>query len=181
MPEIINSFDSIDITNKNTLVICDIDDTVIHFQKSVYYFYEKLKNMFMNDFSNKELIHITNLIYERHKIIYTPTHTDITGFYRMTRKLEDLCGNFIFLTARNIKSDETTKKDLLNILINPLKFPIHYTNNEISKGEYIHKYIDLDGVSDIIFIDDLDENLTSFNSFFPKSKYYKFIYDNKVI
>ncbi len=181
MFEIIHSFDSIDITNKNTLVICDIDDTVIHFQKNAYYFYDKIKEIFTNDFNHKEIINITNVIYDKHKIINRPKHTDLIGFYKLKCKLEDLSSNFIFLTARNIRNDETTKQDLLSIYINPYEFPIHYTNNSISKGEYINKYIDLDGVSDIIFIDDLDENLISFNSFFPKSKYYKFIYDNKNI
>jgi hypothetical protein len=181
MFEIIHSFDSIDITNKNTLVICDIDDTVIHFQKNAYYFYDKLKDTFMNDFNNNDLINITTIIYDKHKIINRPKHTDLNGFYNLTRKLEELSGNFIFLTARNNKSDEVTKQDLLSIYINPYEFPIHYTNNSITKGEYINKHIDLDGVSDIIFIDDLDENLISFNSFFPNSKYYKFIYDDKNI
>lgn len=179
MFEIINSFDSIEITSPNTLVICDIDETIIHFEKNAYYFYYKLNDLFSEDFSHNDLADITAIMYETHKTYNLPSHTDIDGFNRLTRKLEETSGKLIFLTARNIKSNETTKKDLSSIFINPYQYSIHYTNNVISKGEYINTYIDLDGVNDIIFIDDLDENLYSFHCFFPKSKYYKFIYAPK--
>jgi hypothetical protein len=178
MYSIINSFESIEI-KPNTLVICDIDETIIHFEKNVYYFYNKLKEDFYEDFSTKELIDITTIMYETHKLHNKPIHTDLKGFNQLLKKLEDNSGNLIFLTARNIKSDYITKNDLLNICINSYQYPIHYTNNNISKGEYISYFIDLDGVDEIIFIDDMDENLESFNYFFPKSKYYKFIYEKK--
>jgi hypothetical protein len=181
MFETIHSFKSIPITKPNTLVICDIDNTVIFFKKSVFYFYNKLVDLFSEDFSNHELVDITKIMYETHKINNIPNHTDLYGYINLKKRLKDMSGNFCFLTARHQKSDEYTKKDLELIFINPTEHTIHYTNNEISKGEYTSKYIDLDGVEDLIFIDDMEENLVSFHCFFPTARCYKFDYQYEKI
>ena len=51
---------------------------------------------------------------------------------------------------------------------------IYYTDNKITKGDFIKQNIDTSLWKDIIFIDDFIFNLDSVSHIFPKSKCYKF-------
>ena len=57
----------------------------------------------------------------------------------MLQKIEQLGGKLIFLTARGVISHQKTVDDIMRAgFEHPEKFDIHYTNNEMTKGEYLN-------------------------------------------
>ena len=96
----------------------------------------------------------------------------------MIHKLKTCNGKLLFLTARNNSFHVNTKKQLLDIGILCNDNDIHYTNNNINKGEYIKKYIDLDIWNEIIFIDDYLSFIKSVNDIFPQIICYNFFLPN---
>jgi hypothetical protein len=43
MMTIIHTFDDVSLTNEGTLIVCDIDDTLLRYERNLNYFYQKLK------------------------------------------------------------------------------------------------------------------------------------------
>jgi hypothetical protein len=170
----INKFSDILISDKKTLVICDIDNTLLYFDKDINYFYHFIKSNMVN-------LHIDSIMSETLRLynLYTNTnnakHTDSEGFNEMLN-LQNV--KIIFLTSRHINSTDLTKKNFNHIGLNYNNFNVHYTNYEtsrVSKGDYIlnNKFI-LDDYEDIIFIDDSDMAIDSVNMLLPHIKCYKF-------
>ena len=96
----------------------------------------------------------------------------------MLQKIEQLDGKLIFLTAIGIVSHEKTVKDLKRAgFEHPEKFDIHYTNSEMTKGEYLKKTNLTDGYEDISFIDDYPSFIASVHHHFPNIQCYLFHYD----
>lgn len=171
--ETINNFNDIEI-NLKTLIICDIDDTILKYNKDLKYFID-LNNQLIDDINLSILKAETDYeIYKIDKYYEEITHTDLKGFYDLIGKINQVNGNIIFLTARHEAYDIFTRKQLDIININHYEFEIHYTGNLISKGEYIKKRINLQYYDEIIFIDDQNYNLYSVKEFNPNIKCYKF-------
>lgn len=171
----INKFSDILFSDKKTLVLCDIDDTLLYFDKDFNYFFNFIKDNMINlDHNNViiESIRLNNLYLNTNKA----KPTDYYGFYQMMTNKNI---KIIFLTARHDFSIELTKKHFFHVGLNYDDFIVHYTNYEtskINKGEYLLKnLIDLNNYEDIIFIDDSDFCLKSVNRLFPNIKCYKFI------
>jgi hypothetical protein len=98
----------------------------------------------------------------------------------MLKKIQQLGGKLMFLTARNIISHEKTINDFKKSgLENPENFDIHYTNNQITKGEYIKQHNLIDGYKCISFIDDYPEYISSVLNIYPQINCYLFRYDNQ--
>ncbi len=174
----ISSFNQIEIKKKNTLVLCDIDDTLLYYPDCDKKCQEILKDMFTIDKNldyNLELINLKNM----YKQINSPSHTDYIGFTNLIKKLEKTEGTLMYLTARSECYDKITKCHLKKIDIDKYNFKIHYTNNEISKGEYIKKFINLDEWEEIIFIDDYPSYIESVYNLFPQIKCYNFVVKKK--
>jgi len=171
--ETITSFNEVKLTNK-TLILCDIDDTIMHYPECDKKCKELLKELFLQELTGpdleKELKEIKN-IYKRVK---PPSHTDYHGFVSMLNKLSELNGKLIFITARNKGTEYWTEKQLKQIGIDPEKYDIHYVGTKISKGEYIKLYIDLSDWDSVIFIDDYVSFIKSVLELHPEIKCYKF-------
>jgi hypothetical protein len=123
-----------------------------------------MKDDFPN-FPEDEINDLAQGMYDMSAMILKAQHTDYDGFVNMYDKVKKLNGKIIFLTARNLSGDKTTKKHLKDIGINDLfgsdnEIEIHYTNNTISKGEYIKNNITTtigeNNFTQIIFIDDYE-------------------------
>jgi hypothetical protein len=167
----INNFKDIEITNNKTLVICDIDNTILFHDVKL----DKFVNIIKNDgFNEQEILELARQMMEIHCRIYPPSHTDLEGFKNLKDKVEKLNGKIIFLTARSYISDDFTKKQIQEIGLCYEEYEIHYTDNKISKGNYIKNNITTTIWNDIIFIDDYDFNLDSVKQILPESKCYKF-------
>lgn len=166
----ISSFNQIKIEKKNTLVLCDIDDTLLYFPGCDEKCHEILKDLFkVNNNLNYdyELLKLKNM----YRLINEPRHTDYIGFINMIKKIDKL----EFLTARSQSYDEITQRQFKKLNIDNYNFKIHYTNNQISKGEYIKQNINLDKWEEVIFIDDYPSYIETVYNLYPQIKCYNFI------
>lgn len=177
MFQTINSFNQIELTKPKSLDICDIDDTLLYWNKKKKDFYDLVK-------VNHNKVNCNNsnsLTYEEiekeaidlllnYKCKFLPNMTDSKGFVDLSNKINSLPGSkIIFLTAR--KNDKATNNIITrkHFEVNGLvydNYKIHYTDNMMSKGEYIKKYIDLSNYDEIFFIDDYKSYIKQFMIFF---------------
>lgn len=181
---IINTFNDVKFDNNiKPLVICDIDHTFMrcsynleHFRQILYDDFKPSENMFQFTFyssDDKEAFELMNTAYN----IGFIKQSDEEGFNKMLQMIQDLGGKLIFLTARGVLSHETTINQLKKVgLKNPENYDIHYTNNEITKGEYIKKMNLIDGYEHISFIDDYPKFIESVYYNFPNINCYLFRY-----
>jgi hypothetical protein len=169
MSKTISSFNQVEVSNDlKTLILCDIDDTILHFPDCDT-FCENLIKEFRT--KHEEYEDELKKMKNYYKKIMRPTHTDYDGFDSMIKKLN---GKLMFLTSRNLEGNIWTKNQLKQIGLLPDDFEIHYTGEKISKGEYIERYIDLSGWENVIFIDDYDSYIKSVKDIYPQIICYKF-------
>lgn len=179
---VIKTFNDVKLYDNKPLVICDIDHTFIRCSYEIDHFREMIKQdpnlivevgKFDIDYE-KEAVDLMNRAYN----IGFVKQTDPEGFNHMLKTIERLGGKFIFLTARGIDSHKKTVNDLKRAgLENPENFDIHYTNSEMTKGEYLKKTNLTDGYQHISFIDDYPSFIASVHHFFPQIHCYLFRYD----
>lgn len=108
------------------------------------------------------------------KIHNTIKCTDLEGFLNLLEKIKNTNSELIFLTTRNSSSDKWTRKNIKDIGIKCDNIQFHYTNDKISKGEYIKNNLKLDFYSDIIFIDDYECYIQTVKEFISHYRCYKF-------
>lgn len=172
---IINSFKTVVFNEtKRPLVICDIDDTFLRPSEDPSYY---------NDLCKTAIIPPWEMDYEVKCMMRTAMNmgfikqTDFEGFNTMLENINRLNGKLIFLTARGSLYHEKTVRDLsICGLKNPEKYEIYYTNNQITKGEFIKKYNLLNGYEHISFIDDLSDAIKSVINIYPNINCYLFKY-----
>lgn len=165
------------------LVICDIDHTFIRSSRELDHFRKMLREdskilkediISIDNYLDKEAMELMKCAYSMGFV----KQTDPEGFTQMLQTIERLGGKFIFLTARGIESHQKTVNDLKRAgLENPALFDIHYTNNEMTKGEYIKTTNLLGNYQHISFIDDYPSFIASVRHFFPQIHCYLFRYD----
>jgi predicted secreted acid phosphatase len=165
---IINTFKTINIPeDKKPIVICDIDMTFIRPSIENKSNYSKPKHL------NQIVNYILNLYINSGLV----KQTDEQGFKIMLEKINQLGGKLIFLTARSYLSHEKTINDLIKAgLQNPQQFEIHYTGNQITKGQYIQRHNLLKGYDHHIFVDDYPPFLESALQLYPDMNCYLFNY-----
>lgn len=170
----INTFNEIILSKSKPLVICDIDDTILYYKKNKQYFYELAKNNSQNQ--NKQvIIDLAYELFDDYKDYNKPLHTDYNGFIDLLKRIDNLDGKLIFLTSRNNFYEFFAKENFNDIGLNYDEFEVHYTNAQISKGEYIYNFIRTDKYNNIIFIDDRDDCINSVLDYVPYIDCYKFI------
>lgn len=187
MYKTISSFNDVEITNSNTLVICDIDETLLTWNKKSSDFYHVvIDNLSSIDCATKptpEEIYKEALLWlNMYCEMFAPVMTDDGGFHNLLYRIEKSNSEIMFLTARpkNYNSNNFTRKNFLDIGLDYDKYSIHYTNNNsISKGEYIKKNINTsnDKYNQIIFIDDYETYIKTVNDILPNIVCYKFEVD----
>ena len=175
----ISSFNQINLGKSNTLVLCDIDDTILHFPERDTFCKNIVDDFYPNGFHasyNDEL----KKLKEMYILIKEPTHTDYSGFVSMMKTLKANNGQFMFLTARHIDSDKWTRKQLRLLGLNTSDFIIHYTGAVMSKGDYIKQNIFYKNWTNTLFIDDYDPYIQSVATVCPEIICYKFKANNEV-
>lgn len=185
---IINTFNHVKF-NKETkpLVICDIDHTFMRCSYDLEYFHQLLDDEYIPvEQSHREFNYKPPDYKEAFKLMNNAYNlgfvkqTDKEGFNQMLKTIEELNGKLIFLTARGILSHEKTIDELkIAGLENPENYDIHYTNNEITKGEYLKRTNLIHGYEHISFIDDYPNFIESVYNIFPFINCYLFRYDHK--
>jgi len=170
----VSTFKEIPI-QRNTLVLCDIDDTVIVFKElgkkwwreRFDYYYERNGDY---EFSNQAVL--KEWIHQIHKV--KPVHVDETGFIDFMERIEATGSTIVFVTARSQDLADLTLKHLEHVGITP-KLDVHYTNN-LPKGDYIANVLDFDDFEHIVFIDDMEHNVNSVERVFgDKVERYLFV------
>ncbi len=174
----ISSFIDIPINpSAKTLVICDIDDTILKPINSLNHFYQILKNDFA-DLPHEEIIKEARDMQSMSNNIVGFSHTDPDGFAQFETKVKESSGTICFLTARNKQSENFTKKNFKQIGLNYENYQVYYTNNIKHKGQYIHDHIDTSNYDCVIFIDDSSYQIDSVSCMFNHINCYKFVRDN---
>jgi hypothetical protein len=194
----INTFTSVSLSKLKPLVLCDIDDTVIGYDKNMDFFYDNLKlridrdklansgpsRIFTSLLNNNHFSNMTDFeikvyasnMYDDYRQSRKPTHCDYNGFTELVKKAKYLGGELQFLTARSKESADFTRKQFTEIGLNYDDYRVNYTGNAISKGEYITRYFNLNHFGEVVFIDDLDSYIQSVVHLCPSIQCYKFIY-----
>jgi hypothetical protein len=169
----IHKFDEVCFT-ENALILIDIDDTTLYYEKNVDYFYNLNKQMYPS-FNYDDLVMFAYNDYCRFTSYNNPSHTDLTGFNRLVERAKNSNSVIMFLTARNCKWEQTTKMEFASIGIDYDSFKVHYTNNAMSKGDYICKHIDCTHFKEVIFIDNDEKYIESVKKSCPEIVCHKFV------
>lgn len=170
----INSFSQIEQIEHNSLIICDIDDTLLFWNKTPEDFIPMIKSFqpFITELELKLECEYWLSIYIN---TYNPEPTDKEGFDLFLQKIRDSNSKLLFLTARNQNSQQFTEKNFKAIGLEYHDYDIYYTNNIMTKGEYIKNNFNITPYKQLYFIDDYETNIYSIKQFFPNSQCYKFI------
>lgn len=176
MLKFINTFNDIALTKENPLVLCDIDETILTYKYDIIDFFNRHK-LISPDAPFEEIKQYALDDYYIYRILNNPSHTDQKGFKTLLEQIEKLNGEIIFITARSIGSTEMTKKHFKILNIDYKKYKIHYLSNLIQKGEFIKKNICMKENQEVIFIDDMGDNIENVKLLNPNIKCYQFIYE----
>jgi hypothetical protein len=194
----INTFRAVTLTKWKPLVLCDIDDTVIGYDKDVEHFYNQLKmyieqkkssqsgpahifSSVLNDtgilnMTDEEIRNTAHKMFDDYRQSHKPKHCDYDGFVELLKRVYELGGELQFLTARNKQSTAYTRLQFKHIGLKYDDYRVNYTGNVISKGDYITRYFNLNHFGEVVFIDDLDSFIDSVVVLCPSIKCYKFEY-----
>lgn len=173
--KMIHTFDDVLLQHDGTLIICDIDDTLLRYERNLNYFYKNLKHSFPELTENELTTHASN-IYATYVKNRKPSATDYDGFIRLMKKVLETNSKLIFITSRNECSKQYTEQEFSHIGICYTYFNVYYTNNDTTKGQFIKEKIDMDGVEHLIVIDDQITNIKSIKNSFPIAECYRFFY-----
>jgi len=175
---IIDSFKTIQFDpTKKPLIICDIDHTFIRCSHSFEHFYSRVSGGTKYNPAyivlHHDAVDMMNYAYANGFV----RQTDPNGFAEMFKKIEQHGGKFMFLTARGAGHHQKTLGDLRKAgLEAPENYEIHYTNNNISKGEYLKRLGVVSKFEHVTFIDDNPLFLASVYKIFPQVNCYLFKY-----
>ena len=140
----IHKFSEIEI-KPNTLVLCDIDNTLIHHPCINNNWCTLIQTFFYTESRNRFGVYDRNLSFEAARrycdgILNTVPiqHTDEEGF----RSILDKAAGFAFITARHEAAKEFTHENLRSVNIDPETVPIYFCG-DVAKGEYIKQHIDI--------------------------------------
>lgn len=184
---IISKFTQIEITKKKPLIICDIDGTLLRFDKEYLFFYQKvladcIKFPFVGTKEEQEkyMIEDARCMYNIYIHMDIPIHTDAEGFSCMEQKIKELGGKLLFLTARTKENSlKYTIKNFKDIGLDYNNYIVHYTDNIISKGDYIANRLNIKDYGEIIFIDDYPEYIKTVKDRIPEIICYQFQAEEK--
>jgi predicted secreted acid phosphatase len=176
----INTFDKITI-EKNSLILCDIDDTVLRYDLSLDDFYLKIKKTLKDSngwICNEDIKSLALEDFADYRDSNIPFHTEKEGFERFERKIMETDSKLYFITSRSEKFKKITEEQLESIGIDSTKYPIYFTyEHKISKADYIKKFIDITNYSKICFIDDLPMTVQLVKKKFPHFECFIYKYD----
>jgi hypothetical protein len=176
MEGIISGFNQVAIKGSQTLILCDIDETLLRWEKSVQDIYNSYKTLHPH-LGQSKLETLSEHFYSVYRTQTPAIPTDISGFKALLARLG--AGKLMFLTARS--PSYHTRDDLNNIGLQNYMFDIHFTANKITKGDYIKKYIDLSRYDDIIFIDDNPDYINSVLIHNPTIRCYLFDHSRRIL
>ena len=174
-----NSFEKINI-KPNSLILCDIDDTLLRYKFNLEYFYKKTHDFLIsiNDYLDEtDTKNIAENEFDDYRLLNEPYHTDKEGWENFTNRLKETNSKLIFITARSKEFTEKTKQQFTQNNVNYDEYDVHYTfEHKMSKASYIEKHININGYSNVYFIDDHEYTVKNVKKTFPNIICYLFKY-----
>ncbi len=178
----IRTFSEIDM-QENTLILCDIDDTILH-HPAINVNWIMMIHRFFHLQYKTEHGHFNQLQTEIDTNAYLDSifesvpmrHTDCDGFFAM---LAHQATDLAFVTARHSTTKDFTYDNLRSLDIDPEKYAVHFAGN-MGKGDYINLHFDLSKYDRVVFIDDQPRNLENvfLRLFHTNLELYQFQYVN---
>jgi uncharacterized HAD superfamily protein len=155
--------------NKKTLILCDLDYTLVDYGKP---FIDFLNETTVDGLQNEPAAYKAFDHYIRK---HNPTPTDPAGFIQLMKEVLQQQGKLIFVTARPAYFEAFTRKEFTRLNLDYDFFEVYYMGGQ-SKGEFCQRYLkEKTGMfKDIFFIDDYKKNIKSFHAFVPDAKTFLF-------
>lgn len=157
---VIDKFSDIQI-KPNTLVLCDIDDTLLHhpainntWVDIVQHFFFLRRQTVYGEYNPVKSIEDANKYCDELFESIPMRHTDREGFFAMVGTATE----FAFVTARHESARSFTYDNLQSLGIDPGTYTTHFSGS-MPKGEYIRANFDLSKYDYVVFIDDQVRNL----------------------
>jgi len=173
----ISSFDSIHI-QENTLVLCDIDYTLLYPTEPELPTNElhELYNHYLRVFplATKTAVQLATDAYHAR---YPMMPTDAPGFARMLQKIRSTAGcELVFLTARSPATLDFTAANFIQIGLVPEDHIVHFSDT-MPKGKYVSIRIPVTPYDKVVFIDDQPANLDNMAKYVEPEKLqnYRFV------
>jgi hypothetical protein len=157
---------------KNTLVVCDLDYTLVHYGKPFLEFLNEARALVpSNQLEDYEPTAYD--LYRRFQSQNPPIHTDPAGFIHLLMEVLTQGGKLIFVTCRSPEYEAFTRQEFKTLNLDYDFFEVHYIGSQ-SKGEFCRRYSNPGKDRDILLIDDYKKNHRSFHALIPGSKSFLF-------
>jgi hypothetical protein len=175
----INSFSQINSLKQKSLVVLDIDNTVMSFSNINNNWWNKTFNDFLY-LGKDSALHKTEQIWTQNIINDNPELLDRENLIKFLDQISNTKSELIFLTARDKKLSGITIKQLeeCNIIVNPSR--IFFNKKKGDELKYIVTNV-YPRIKNIIFVDDLTENLINVANKFNYPDLFKYNLENQSI
>lgn len=160
----ITSFSQIEYIKPNSLVVLDIDETILTFSNINREWWDKTYNNFLHLYKNKdEANKQSEILWANNISKNTPIILDNVNLHIFLEKASENKCELIFLTARNKNISDLTMKQLNYCGINIDASKVFYNRDKGSELKNILENI-FPNINHIIFIDDIINNLINVKS-----------------
>jgi hypothetical protein len=151
---------------KHTLVVCDLDYTLVHYGKP---FMEFLKEAMKKTQSDKleQYEPVAYDIYHAYRDNHPPIPTDPSGFIHLMKEILQVNGTLMFVTARSPEYEAFTREEFKSLNLDYDFFDVHYIGSSC-KGAFCKPY--MPKYRQLIFIDDYKKNIHAVQDLIPGSK-----------
>ena len=156
--------------HKKTLVVCDIDYTLVHYGKPFLHFLNEARSQTRSPQDEEPIAYE---FYKRHLQTHPPIPTDPSGFIQLLMEVTRQ-GKLIFVTARPPEYEAFTRKEFKTLNLDYDFFEVHYLGLGC-KGEFCKQYVPK--YDQICLVDDYKKNIRAFQALIPGSKTFLFRLD----
>jgi hypothetical protein len=168
----INSFSQINPIKPKTLVVLDIDETILRFQQINKEWWDDTYTRLLPYYKEKTFTHV-ELLWIKYISNNKPILLDKDNFYIFLENIKNENSELILLTARNESISFLTMKHLESCGLDINLSQVFYNKN---KGEELQKIVTtiFPNIENILFVDDLEENLTNIQHVFNNDELSKY-------
>lgn len=162
----IRTFDTvIPFLEKRTLIVCDVDYTLVDYGKPFAHFLKGVQEA------------EAYKAYDDYIRAHEPRHTDPAGFIRLMKEVLHTDSHLIFVTARPSPWEGFTRKEFTSLNLDYDFFEVYYLNGQC-KAEFCQGYIKgtnkEKGFEQVFLIDDYKKNIQAFQDLMPGSRTFLF-------
>lgn len=168
----INSFSQINSIKPNTLVVLDIDETLITFHQVNTEWWDNTYNKLLPSYKENTYTHV-ELIWTDHVSNNNPILLDKDNLSNFLENIQRKNCELILLTARDKSISSLTVKHLKFCGLDIHKSRIFYNRNKGDELKYIVTTM-FPYIQDIIFVDDLEDNLINIQNAFNNNELSKY-------